>query len=137
MVVRARRGRIVNVTTTDRYADRARQILSHFDGTGASVNVNNATPTSGYLVGGAVRESLSERLTVAFVARFLERAEVQALLADPDYYVGIWYNESAGMYHLDVSQNFQHVGRARFVAQQREELAIWDVFAHAPIQVRY
>ena len=110
--------------------------ISHrtITGGGISIHVKNGKePKSGYMCatyaeraewikGDAVKDP--EKRTAA-IKSFMEKNK--DVLADPDNYLGTWYDTSSGNISLDISRNFTSKKEAIKYASEHNEKAIWDV----------
>lgn len=128
---------LADAAQVDRYADMAREVVEAFrngDGTGLTWRRIVEAPHDGYMVGGLVPESVEAVLSAATVREFLTRADVQAAYGKGAW-VGIWLNPETDRYHLDMSQVITSELTALVLAENRGELAIFDVANGVSIDV--
>ncbi len=103
-------------------------------GGGISIHVKNGKePKSGYMCATYTDRSTwlkgdtvtnPEKRTAA-IKSFMEKNK--DVLADPDNYLGTWYDTSTGNISLDISRNFKSKSEAIKFATEHNEKAIWDV----------
>lgn len=107
---------------------------------GSTRNQWGATPTGGYMVGGAVRECVytpgeSDKVEDReYIFRFV--VEHHALL-DQGAWVGAWVNEETGAAHLDICKNITDEGKAIALARDNNQLAYYDVNNAVSVTIRY
>lgn len=80
------------------------------------------TDRSTWLKGDDVKDP--EKRTAA-IKDFMEKNK--DVLADPDNYLGTWFDSSTGNISLDISRNFANKAEAIKFASEHNEKAIWDV----------
>ena len=103
-------------------------------GGGISIHVKNGKePKDGYMCATYTDRSTwlkgedvtnPEKRTAA-IKSFMEKNK--DVLADPDNYLGTWYDTSTGNISLDISRNFKSKSEAVKFATEHNEKAIWDV----------
>jgi len=90
---------------------------------GTTVSVTGDVPTTGYMVGGAVPELVTN-----------DTRELSAWVAENSgHYFGSWRN--GDVYHFDVSEHYDSEDSALLVARARGELAIWSLAESREIPV--
>lgn len=109
-------------------------------GGGISIHVKNGKePKDGYMCavyadraewikGDDVKDP--EKRTAA-IKSFMEKNK--DVLADPDNYLGTWFDTESGNISLDISRNFKDKDAAIKYASEHNEKAIWDVANMAEI----
>jgi len=110
--------------------------ISHRTMTGGGISVHMKTgkePKDGYMV--AVYTERAEWIKgedvnvpekrQAAIQSFLDKNK--DVLADPDNYLGTWFDPESGNISLDISRNFSDQAKAIKYASEHNEKAIWDV----------
>lgn len=110
--------------------------ISHRTMTGGGISVHMKTgkePKDGFMV--AVYTDRAEWIKgddvqvpekrQAAIQSFLDKN--QDVLADPDNYLGTWFDPESGNISLDISRNFSDQAKAIKYASEHNEKAIWDV----------
>ena len=79
---------------------------------GISINKNYNTPKTGYMVGIKNFDNLKEMLKVKL---------------EPNQYYGTWLDVKTGITYYDISLNVIDYKEACNIAQERKEIAIFDI----------
>jgi len=84
-----------------------------------------AAHTSGFYVGGRVAETLVT--DPSDLGDYLTAVSTITRRAGGVGYVGAWKNHETGFVHVDASDHFEDFETAHRIAQERGELAIWEI----------
>lgn len=84
-----------------------------------------AAHTTGFYVGGRVTETLVTDPTD--LGDYLSAVSTVTRRAGGVGYIGSWKNDETGVVHVDASDHFEDFETAHRTAQERGELAIWEI----------
>lgn len=113
-------------------------ILFSHESEGYSVNVHGETPVDGYMVGGEVPSLIlkaDEMYPYLTTDKWL--AEHKFTLNTPGYYAGIWKDSETGLTYVDICRNVTDLYTALAIAENRGEIAIWDVASAKEVRVGF
>lgn len=84
-----------------------------------------AAHTSGFYVGGRVKETLVK--DPSDIGDYLTAVSTITRRAGGVGYIGAWKNDETGVVHVDASDHVEDFGTAVRIAKERGELAIWEI----------
>jgi hypothetical protein len=84
-----------------------------------------ADHTSGFYVGGRVKETIVK--DPADIGDYLTAVSTITRRAGGVGYIGAWKNDETGWVHIDASDHVPDFESAVRIAQERGELAIWEI----------
>jgi hypothetical protein len=89
------------------------------------VSGNVAAHTTGFYVGGRVKESIVK--DASDIADYQSAVNAITRRSGGVGYIGSWKNDETGWVHVDASDHFEDFESAVRVASERGELAIWEI----------
>ena len=89
--------------------------------------ISGKSPTKGYMVATVPGEELIvKNLTANKLGGFIQKNAAN-FKKDKGLHVGGWYNKKDGKIYVDLSSNVSSLAKAKKLAKQYKQIAIWDV----------